>query len=149
MSPKSVPEEQLSATLIGRWEQVGQKLTALAEAIPAEAYDSKPAEGTRTAAEVLRHVAFWNQYVAATARGEQADGSANELPAVEYATKAKIVSALRTSIADAAKALRKHPAFTAKETELVVPFLEHSSEHYGQLVVYARLKGVVPPAPQA
>ena len=30
--------------------------------------------------------------------------------------------------------------------ELLVSFIEHNCEHYGQLVVYARLSGIVPPA---
>ena len=34
----------------------------------------------------------------------------------------------------------------ARAVEVVVPFLEHSAEHYGQLAVYARLYGIVPPA---
>jgi uncharacterized damage-inducible protein DinB len=31
-------------------------------------------------------------------------------------------------------------------TELMISFIEHNCEHYGQLVVYARLQGIVPPA---
>jgi hypothetical protein len=34
----------------------------------------------------------------------------------------------------------------SKITELVATFLEHTSEHYGQLAVYARMKAIVPPA---
>jgi uncharacterized damage-inducible protein DinB len=33
--------------------------------------------------------------------------------------------------------------------EMLVTFIEHNSEHYGQLVVYARLNGIVPPASRA
>jgi uncharacterized damage-inducible protein DinB len=31
----------------------------------------------------------------------------------------------------------------------MVSFIEHGGEHYGQLVMYARINGVVPPASQA
>src|SRR5262249_28141970 len=38
----------VSAKLIGRWEQIGQKLTALAEEVPESNFDYKPVEGVRT-----------------------------------------------------------------------------------------------------
>jgi len=35
---------------------------------------------------------------------------------------------------------------SAESAELLVTFIEHNCEHYGQLVVHARLNGIVPPA---
>jgi len=35
---------------------------------------------------------------------------------------------------------------SSEQSEMLVSFIEHNSEHYGQLVVYARLNGIVPPA---
>jgi len=32
------------------------------------------------------------------------------------------------------------------DVDTMISFIEHSGEHYGQLVMYARLNGVVPPA---
>ena len=59
----------------------------------------------------------------------------------------KIVAALKSSLADAAAALRAHPeAPAARHTGLWASFIAHTSEHYGQLVVYYRLNGLVPPA---
>jgi hypothetical protein len=52
-------------------------------------------------------VAFWNRYVADCARGKKADDTANELPKDEFSTKARIVSAVKQSAADAARALRE------------------------------------------
>ena len=44
-------------------------------------------------------------------------------------------------------ALRAQPvSANGKMLELILTFLEHNSEHYGQLAVYARLMGIVPPA---
>jgi uncharacterized damage-inducible protein DinB len=147
VAAKTAPIETSPAMLIGRWEKAGYKLAALAEELPAEAYEFRPADGVRTAGDVLRHVAFWNRYVAAVARGNDFDDTANELPRAEYPTKAKIVAALRKSIADAVAALKESgPEKEPGISELVATFLEHSSEHYGQLVVYTRMKGTVPPA---
>ena len=132
--------------LIGHWEQSGRKLADLAEAFPAEKLESAPAKGVRTAGDVLRHIAFWNRYVAGTARGSKVDGDANELPKAEYATKARILDALRSSTADVVAALReREEGLDPATAAMAVSFLEHTSEHYGQLAAYARLNGIVPP----
>jgi len=147
MTAKTAKEETLAAVLIGRWEQVGRKLATLAEAFPEDRYESAPAEGVRTVGDVLRHVAFWNQYVADSANGRKVDDSLNELPKADYATKARVVKALNRASADAASAIQSHAGkMDAKTAEMIVSFIEHTSEHYGQLVVYARLNGIVPPA---
>lgn len=147
MTASTSQKETLSTMLIGHWEQAGRKLAALAEAFPEAGYESAPVSGVRTFGDVLRHVAFWNQYVADSARGKTADDTSNELPKAKYSSKSKLVEALRRSTADAADALRDHKGgLELKTAEMTVSFIEHVSEHYGQLVVYARLNGIVPPA---
>jgi DinB superfamily len=147
MATKVVQQETVSAKLIGRWEQVCQKLTALAEEVPENKFDYRPVQVVRTFADVLRHVAFWNQYVADSARGRKGDDTANELSRDGYSTKTRIVDALKRSAADAADALKGNASGLSPEmAEMVVTFIEHNCEHYGQLVVYARLNRIVPPA---
>ena len=147
MATKAVQNETVSAKLIEHWQQVCRKLTALAEEIPENRFDYRPADGVRTIADVLRHAAFWNQYVADSASGRKADDTANELPKDGFSTKARIVGALKRSAADAADALKDTPSSLSPEiAEMVVTFIEHNCEHYGQLVVYARLNGIIPPA---
>jgi hypothetical protein len=147
VTAKSAPEANVATIAIGRWEQAGAKFTALAHEFPAEAYESTAVDGIRTFGGVLRHVAFWNRYVAEIVRGNAADDSANELPQADYSTKTSVLAALRESIDDSARALKQRPApWDAKTIETVLSFLEHTAEHYGQLVVYARLRGIVPPA---
>jgi hypothetical protein len=147
MATKVVQQGTVSAKLIGRWEQVCQKLTALAEEVPENKFDYRPVQVVRTFADVLRHVAFWNQYVADSARGRKGDDTANELPRDGYSTKTRIVDALKRSAADAADALKENASGLSPEmAEMVVTFIEHNCEHYGQLVVYARLNQIVPPA---
>ncbi|HJT53392.1 MAG TPA: DinB family protein [Candidatus Angelobacter sp.] len=68
MATKIAQQETVSTKLIGRWEQVCQKLAALAEEIPANKFGYKPLDGVRTVAEILRHAAFWNLYVADAVR---------------------------------------------------------------------------------
>ena len=147
MSVKAAGEDQITVKLMGRWEQVCQKMEELAEAIPEQKFDYRPAETVRTVAEVLRHVAFWNQYVAARTRDKKADDSTNEIPKDKFSTKIQIMSALKRSAAEASNALREKSSGMREEiAEMLVTFIEHNCEHYGQLAVYARLNGIVPPA---
>jgi uncharacterized damage-inducible protein DinB len=150
MATNAIQPETVSDKLVSRWEQVCQKLANLAGEIPAAKFDYSPIEGVRTIADVLRHVAFWNLYVAARVRGNKGSDAANELPKNEFSTKKQIVDALRGSNADALNALREHKSGLSSEiAEMLVTFIEHNCEHYGQLVVYARLNGIVPPASRA
>jgi hypothetical protein len=83
-------------------------------------------------------------YVAKTALGEKVKFP--DLKRTEYNTKASIVDAMKQSVADGAAALKATgDEQVRKRSSLWVGFLEHSGEHYGQLVVYYRLNGIVPP----
>ena len=136
--------------LLSRWTEIGDKIVKLAEEFPEGRFDAKPVPDVRSFADQLRHVAFWNRYVQKTLRREEADGQANELPAVTYATKTKIVKVLRSSFDDVAKEFgAMNGSAKSADADTMVSFIEHSGEHYGQLVVYARINGVVPPASRA
>jgi hypothetical protein len=134
-------------TLIARWQEIGSKTTELAEQFPEDRYGYRPAPAVRSFAEQLRHVAFWNQYAAETLRGGSPDGSANDLPAAEFRTKQDVVRALHESfesLGDAATSATIGDDVATSDT--VLSYLGHASEHYGQLVIYYRLNGLVPPA---
>jgi uncharacterized damage-inducible protein DinB len=147
MTAKAEQENALTTLLVERWEQVSRKIADLAEEFPAEKFESQPVAGLRTCGEVLRHVAFWNQFVADSMHRRKADDTTNELPIAAFPTKASVLEALKQTSRDVAEALRDHNASVDSKTlEVVMPFVEHTSEHYGQLVVYARLIGIVPPA---
>jgi len=147
MATKIAQQETVSTKLIGRWEQVCQKLAALAQEIPANKFDYKPVDGVRTVAEILRHAAFWNLYVADAVRGKKGNDTDNELSAEQFATKKQIIDVFTSSASDVAKALREASGELRPETvETLVAFIEHNCEHYGQLAVYARMNKIVPPA---
>lgn len=131
--------------LIQRWEEISQKLLQLAQELPEDALERPPVTGVRSYGAVLRHVAFWNQYVAATLLGNTADDTANELAIGAHPTKTSVIEALRTSSKAVLSALDDGRSEDEKTAELLIPFIEHSFEHDGQLVVYRRLPGVVPP----
>ena len=136
--------------LVTRWSEIGDKMVKLAEEFPEDRYDAHPVADIRSFADQLRHVAFWNRYVQKTLRREEADGQANELSPTSYATKAKILKVLRSTFDDVGKELAgMNGSATKADADTMVSFIEHGGEHYGQLVVYARLAGVVPPASRA
>jgi uncharacterized damage-inducible protein DinB len=143
---KTQPDSAMVNVMADRWEQVSQKIVALANEFPEDKIDWRPTPELRTCAGVLRHVAFWNQYVAARLLGKDFDGAANELSPEHYAGKQNILNALSRSSQETIEALRRKTSPDPKTTELIVPFVEHTSEHYGQLVVYARLLNIVPPS---
>jgi len=144
---KAQPEKTLATLLADRWEHLSRKTQQLADALPDEKFEWRPQPDIRTGGEVVRHLAFWNQYLSASLRNQKADDSSNELPLASYPTKARALGALQHSSADVVAAIREHSAaLSPKTAELVMSFIEHTAEHYGQLVVYSRLLDVVPPA---
>ena len=147
MATTAQQESTLASFLADRWEQGVKKLAEVAQALPENTLEWTPVAGVRSYGGVLRHVAFWNQFVADSLNGRQADDALHELSATEYPTKAKALEALRRTSQDIVAALRAQPASAdGKTLELALTFLEHNSEHYGQLAVYARLMGIVPRA---
>jgi uncharacterized damage-inducible protein DinB len=135
--------------LLARWAELGDKIVTMAEEFPQERYDTSPVPGVRSFADQLRHVAFWNVYVQKTLLSEAVNGDANELPRDEYPTRERIAAALRKSFDDVKGAFARNgngngPSEAACDT--MVTFIEHNGEHYGQLAVYYRLNGLVPPA---
>lgn len=137
----------MDSVLHSRWSEGAAKLVALAADFPAERYDFRPTSDVRSFADQLRHVAFWNLHVGQTLRGEDADGEANTLPRESFPDKASVLAALRDSFEDVSRTLVSATGASQESVDaLVVPFLEHNGEHYGQLVMYYRLSGLVPPA---
>jgi uncharacterized damage-inducible protein DinB len=136
--------------LIARWTEIGDKVVGLAAEFPEERYDFAPAAGVRSFGDQLRHVAFWNAYVGKTLRREEADGAANELPRESFPSKESVVGALRGSFDEVSAALAAGKAAPeSADLDSLVSFIQHGGEHYGQLVVYYRLNGLVPPVSRA
>jgi uncharacterized damage-inducible protein DinB len=155
---KTAPKPPLSpsASLLESWNDIGRKLSAMAEDFPEDKYDFRPNPAERTFAEQLLHAANANYFFI-----NQANGS--KLPTgdpkrSDYATKAAVVAFVKKSFSDGADLLQKKgdaglndlivDPFSNQQTrisDMAWGFIEHSGEHYGQLVVYYRVAGLVPP----
>jgi len=137
-------DQSVTSLIAVRWRGLTKKIASLASQLPAGQLEWQPSADIRSYGAILRHMAFWNRFVAAKLRGESADNQANELPIGEYGTKKKAIDVFTSSANDVGVALAE--AGNANVLDTVVPFLEHNAEHYGQLSMYARLLKIVPPA---
>jgi uncharacterized damage-inducible protein DinB len=154
---KARPIKTPSQTLLESWNEVGRKLIAMAEDFPENKYDFKPNPAQRSFAEQLLHAAGANYFFTNPARGQKP-------PAVEdpkrdqYKTKADVVAFVKKSFADGAEAIKAKGDGGLNDLvvdpdshqqvrilDMAYGLIEHSGEHYGQLVVYYRVAGLVPP----
>jgi uncharacterized damage-inducible protein DinB len=151
------PADSPVKALLNNWNYVGGKLIAMAEDFPEDKYDFKPTPAQRTFAEQLLHAANSNYFMTNPILGLKPP--AEEDPKRDqYKTKAEVVAFVKKAFADGAAAIQKKgdkglndlivDPFANQETrvsDMAWGLLEHSGEHYGQLVVYYRVAGMVPP----
>src|SRR5579871_3664481 len=147
------PADPESKVVLDSWNEIGRKLTAMAEDFPEDKYDFKPTPAERSFAEQLLHAAGSCYYFTNSVMGKK-------LPAAEdprrdqYKSKADIVAFVKKSFADGAAAIQSkgekgltqtvvYGNQKARVLDIAYGLIEHSGEHYGQLVVYYRLAGLV------
>jgi uncharacterized damage-inducible protein DinB len=145
-----------------------REIVPLVEAMPAEKFGFAPTNGSfygvRTFALQAKHIAFVMYEISAAVLGEKnpSASSPNENGPVDLKTKAEIARYLKDAFAYAHKAVASLTAANLLD-ETTDPFnpkgkrtrldsasilLWHSYDHYGQMVEYARMNRVVPPASQ-
>ena len=147
-------------------KSVQDQIVSAAEAMPATKYEFIPTEGefkgVRTFARQVRHLSATNHILAAAALGEQPPADAGDENGPETVrTKAEILDYLNSSFAHLGKAIdaigepnatvnaspiSPLPASKTTRLALTVEALIHAFDHYGQMVDYLRMNGVVPPA---
>lgn len=131
-----------------------KEIVELAEAMPEDKYNFVPSQGEYTGVnnfgQQVRHVAESNYYF--FGKAANADPAAAE-SIKNLKTKAEMVQALKGSFAVAHRAigsLTAQNAFTQTDRgTLAGSFttgMTHMMDHYGQLVEYLRLNGIIPPA---
>lgn len=141
------------------------EVVSLAEAMPAEKYSFAPTGGTfagvRTFMQQVKHIATTNYIVCGAVLGKKPDidTGKNENGSDSIKTKDQAVKYLKDSFAYCHKAVDTLTAANQLDM-LPSPFGDgqmargaaafapvwHSFDHYGQMVEYARMNGVVPPA---
>jgi hypothetical protein len=151
---KAMPSS--SQIVLAQWNEIGRKLIAMAEDFPENKYDFKPTPAMRSFAEQLLHAAGSMEYFTGPVQGTT-PGSENPSRAT-YKTKVDVVAFVKKEVEDGAAAIKakgdKGMADWITDpdskqqmhvSDLAYGLIEHSGEHYGQLVAYYRLSGLVPP----
>lgn len=138
------------------WRQVTGYITRAAEQMPEADYAYRPVETVRTFGQLVGHVAGAQAMMCAIALGEAPPAE----DAVERSatTKAALVAALKQSTEKCERAYAQSDAaaaaaatlFGMSTTRLGALGLNavHNGEHYGNIVTYLRIKGMVPPSSQ-
>src|SRR5262249_29652975 len=138
-------------------DMIKGNLSKTAAKVPEETYSFKPTPEVRSFGELIGHVADANFAICAAAAGEKAPQSGFEKG---KKSKADLSKGLDDSIAYCDGVIGKlndqsgaQPVqfFGGPAPKLAVfNFnIQHCNEHYGNLVTYMRLKGIVPPSSES
>jgi uncharacterized damage-inducible protein DinB len=133
---------------------VKQILLGAAEKMPEEHYNFRPTPAVRNYGQIIGHAADFQFLYCSILRGEQ-----RAMPGYEKnkTTKAELIAALQEAFAycdpaydaltdaDGSRMLKLGAHEMPKLGVLIVNNL-HSTEHYGNLVTYMRMKNIVPPS---
>jgi uncharacterized damage-inducible protein DinB len=154
---KTMPSYDMKAQAALDLQQLQEKYVALAQAIPAEKYTWRPAEGVRSISELLLHVSgasygFPTMITGVTpAAGYQRDGfeksTTDKTKIIEQLNKSftyAIAVVQNMSNADFAKAEKKLGP-DANDGDVIYLMVTHAHEHLGQAIADARMNGVIPP----
>jgi len=163
-SQNQAPEPSLSRAdeTLALWNEIGNKLVAMAQDFPEDKYDFKLQKDQRTFAENLLHVAAVDYDLMRSASESNIGpdfGKNKHNPSRDvYKTKADVVKLMQQAVDDGANLIqRQGDAGLDKVTKYAwgnrlvhnsytwMFAVEHSGEHYGQLVVYYRANNLVPP----
>jgi uncharacterized damage-inducible protein DinB len=161
--PKPAPSP--SQAVLEQWNEIGRKLIVIAEDLPEDKYDYKPNPDSRTFVAQLLHVSASMYYFTDSAQGQKprsppwsSNCRVSDHPKRDnLKTKAEIVAFVKKCVEDGAAVIKTKGDKGLNESvsaggphldrlyDLAYGLIEHSGEHYGQMVVYYRANGMVPP----
>ncbi len=154
-----LPASSRADEMLDRWNAIGNKLVAMAQDFPEEKYDYKLQKDERTFALNLLHLAALDFIVIRGVSGSNIGpdfGEGDNPTRDAFKTKADVVKFVQQAFADGADVIKQQGDAGLDKT---IPWgkrmrrgsylwtfaIEHSAEHYGQLVVYYRANNLVPP----
>lgn len=149
-------EQTLAQVFDGQISNIEREILGLAQKMPADKYNFAPATGTppagtfdgvRTFAQQVRHIATVMYDFSARVLGEPnpVDMGQDENGSDSLRTKEQIIKYFQDALAYAHKAAQSiTPQNQGARAGTMAFIAMHSYDHYGQMVVYARLNGVTP-----
>lgn len=170
-APASVPPAQpsppptIASAVDSEISNIERQIIDVAEAMPEDKYNFSPEslnipgsdfKGVRTFAVQVKHVAASNYFIWSHLTGDKLpeglkDGNGPE----KLKSKAEIIKFLQDSFALGHKAaatlttenmLQSAEGSKSSRLHLATFGVAHASNHYGQMVEYLRMNGIVPPA---
>jgi uncharacterized damage-inducible protein DinB len=156
------PLAPMVASVAPVFAMIERSFVALAEAMPADRYDFAPEHGefagVRTFAEQVKHVACSNFAFFNEVEGLEPPDGCNVGGPHPATSKADLLEYLRESFQYGQEVISamtpenmldpSDGPYGGQSTRLALATIAvwHASDHYGQLVVYLRMNGLVPPA---
>jgi dienelactone hydrolase/uncharacterized damage-inducible protein DinB len=154
------PAPSRSEEMLDRWNDIGNKLIAMAQDFPEDKYNFKVQKDERTFAQNLLHAAALDFVLIRRVSGSnlgpdfgQGDNPSRDV----FKAKADVVKFVQEAVADGARVIQQQGDAgldntskflgnrLAHNSSIWTFAIEHSGEHYGQLVVYYRANNLVPP----
>jgi len=155
---RAAATQPVAQALRQEWATSKKNIKESGDFMPEANFAFKPVADVRTFGQILAHVAGANYVFCAAARGETAPHAEDEFEK-NATTRAAIVKAVGDSLAYCDAVFASQTDTSLAET-ITMPFgmgqgsragalvgeIGHVNEHYGNLVTYFRLKGIVPPS---
>ncbi len=160
LSAQSSPEVSPSPSaffndIIDNIAYTGGQVISLAEAMPQDKYTWRPMEGVRSVSEVYMHIAGANYFLLSFVGGKMPEGMTEDGEKT-ITNKEEIIGILKDSykytkdfLSNMSESdLDKEVEFFGNKMnfrKMVFILMNHSHEHLGQSIAYARTNGVTPP----
>jgi uncharacterized damage-inducible protein DinB len=151
----------MQADVLAALADADKKILELAEAVPQNKFDWRPAPGVRSIAEAYLHIAFGNYNMTRIATGKAVPADAGFDPNrakwdAQTTDKAKIKAILEKSFAFTRASIAALPDADLDKTvdffghpmttrAVLLRLVAHDNEHLGQEIAYARANKIVPP----
>jgi uncharacterized damage-inducible protein DinB len=152
--PPVAPSNPITASEKGFYTLVSREVIAAAEKMPEQNYSFRPTPDVRSFGQLVGHVADAQYGFCSEATGEP-----NPMKAIEKTrtSKADLVTALKDAVAYCEKAYAGMTDAQGRQTVKLMNYdvakltvlsvnTAHTDEHYGNMVTYLRIKGIIPPS---
>ena len=157
-TPAGTQAGTVSQSLRKAWDAAKRNIKESADQMPDANWGFKPVDSVRTFGQILAHVAGANYEFCSAAKGEKSPHAEGDFEK-SATTRAAITQALTASLTYCDVAFAAYDDRRLAET-IDMPFgmgkdtrasalmgnVGHLNEHYGNLVTYFRIKGLVPPS---
>jgi len=148
----TAPDNPISDSEKRVYAMLSSVVIAAAEKMPEESYSFKPTPEVRSFGQLVGHLADSNYFFCSTVAGEKPSSDAEKTKT----KKADLVAALKEAVAYCNKTyagmtdakgsqMMKMMGFDMAKLTVLAGNFAHNYEHYGNMVTYMRIRGIVPP----